>query len=58
MSHLDPRVALPVLYALFGALAGFGYHRFVGCRSGTCAIWANPYIATGYGAMLGFLLAR
>ena len=45
-----------VLFVLFGALAGFGYHRFIGCRSGACPIWANPYISTAYGGILGYLL--
>lgn len=44
------------LFMLGGAAAGFAYYRFVGCRSGTCAITSNPYIATLYGAMMGFLL--
>jgi hypothetical protein len=46
-----------VLFVLGGAVAGFAYHRLVGCRSGTCAITANPYISTLYGAVMGFLLA-
>lgn len=45
-----------VLFILFGALAGFGYHRFIGCRSGACPIWANPYISTVYGALFGYLI--
>lgn len=45
-----------VLFIVLGALAGLGYHRFVGCRSGACPIWANPYISTFYGALLGYLL--
>ena len=47
-----------VLAVLVGGGLGFGWHRFVGCRSGACAIWANPYVSTLYGALLGFLLAR
>ncbi|HSD89995.1 MAG TPA: DUF6132 family protein [Kofleriaceae bacterium] len=45
-----------VLFTLIGAAAGFAFHRLVGCRSGTCAIWANPYAATLYGAVLGLVL--
>jgi len=47
-----------ILFVLVGAVAGFAFHRFVGCRTGTCAIWANPYAATIYGAVLGFLLSN
>lgn len=39
-----------------GSLAGFFYWKYVGCNSGTCAIWSNPTKATLYGAMLGGLL--
>lgn len=45
-----------VMFVVLGGLAGLGYYRFVGCRSGACPIWSNPYISTGYGALLGYLL--
>ncbi len=51
---MDLRLAL---YVVIGAALGFGYHRLVGCRSGACAITANPYISTFYGALMGFLLS-
>ncbi len=47
-----------ILAVLIGALAGYGFHRFVGCRSGSCAIWASPWLATLYGALLGFLIGH
>ena len=42
-----------------GALGGFLYWKYVGCISGTCAIWSNPTKSTLYGALLGglFLIA-
>ncbi len=46
-----------ILFILGGAALGFAYHRFVGCRSGTCAITGNPYAATIYGAVMGYLLS-
>ncbi|MBK6695958.1 MAG: YtxH domain-containing protein [Myxococcales bacterium] len=45
------------LFVAFGAVLGFGYHRLVGCRSGACAITANPYISTAYGALMGYLFS-
>lgn len=39
-----------------GALAGFAYHHYIGCNSGSCPITSNPYISTGYGAVMGGLL--
>lgn len=46
-----------VVTVLLGGLAGLGYHRFIGCRSGACAIWQSPYLSTLYGAAVGWLLA-
>jgi hypothetical protein len=45
------------LFVALGAVGGFAFHRWIGCRSGACPIWANPYAATAYGALLGMLLA-
>ena len=45
-----------VLFVAVGAAGGFAFHRFVGCHSGACPLWANPYAATVYGALLGLLL--
>lgn len=45
-------------FVLGGAAAGFLYYRFVGCRTGACPLTGNPFIATFYGAFMGFLLAR
>lgn len=39
-----------------GALAGYLYWLEAGCASGTCAITANPYSSTAYGALMGGLL--
>ena len=40
-----------------GALIGFGYYYFVGCKSGACPITGSPYISTLYGAVTGFLFS-
>lgn len=47
-----------VFSVLLGALAGLAWYRFVGCRTGACAITANPYTSTLYGAAMGFLVGR
>ena len=41
-----------------GAIVGFLYYRFIGCRSGACIITSNPYISTIYWAFLGGLVAN
>jgi hypothetical protein len=48
---------LTVLAGIIGAAGGFAYYHFVGCSTGTCPITSNPYISTGYGALLGLVLA-
>lgn len=42
---------------VLGALLGYGYYYYVGCRTGTCPITSNPWISTGYGAFFGLVLA-
>ena len=40
-----------------GGAAGFAWYYFVGCSTGTCPISSNPYISTGYGALMGVLVS-
>lgn len=47
-----------LLGALLGGLAGYGWHRLVGCSTGACPLTANPYISTFYGAALGALMSQ
>jgi hypothetical protein len=44
------------LLAAVGALGGYAYYSFIGCASGACPISSNPWISTGYGALIGALL--
>ena len=43
-----------IVSVIAGAVLGFGYYYFVGCRTGSCPISGSPYISTLYGAMIGF----
>jgi uncharacterized membrane protein YedE/YeeE len=45
------------LAGVLGALVGFGYYYFIGCRTGSCPISGNPYVSTIYGLLLGFLFS-
>jgi len=42
--------------ALFGAIGGFLYYKYVGCINGTCLITSNPYRSTLYGAFVAAIL--
>lgn len=43
--------------AAIGAALGFLYYRFIGCKSGACAITGSPVASTLYGALLGLLFS-
>jgi hypothetical protein len=45
-----------ILFSFLGALGGYAYYYFVGCRTGTCPISSNPWISTAYGAGMGLIL--
>lgn len=46
-----------ILPVFVGAVLGYAYYYFIGCRTGSCPISGNPYISTVYGAFAGFVFA-
>ena len=44
-----------ILPVLAGAVLGFAYYYFIGCRTGSCPITGSPYISTLYGALIGLV---
>ena len=46
-----------VLYSVLGAVVGYTYYYFIGCRTGSCPITGNPWISTAYGGGVGLLMA-
>lgn len=42
---------------LIGGFLGWLYWAKIGCLDGSCPIWSNMWISTGYGALLGFFIA-
>jgi len=44
------------LFTIAGAVVGFAYYYFVGCRSGSCPLTSNPLITTAYGSLMGLVL--
>jgi len=45
-----------VVGAVLGALLGYAYYMFIGCRSGTCMITSKPLNSTIYGLILGGMI--
>jgi len=41
-----------------GAVVGFFFHKFIGCRQRTCIIAGNRYLSILYWAVLGGLAAN
>ena len=44
------------VFSILGALVGFGYYYFIGCKTGSCPLTSNPFISTFYGLFMGILL--
>jgi hypothetical protein len=45
-----------IIGAAVGALIGFLYYRFIGCRTGTCPLTSTLYGSVLYGIVLGSLV--
>jgi len=45
-------------FMAIGAGLGYAYYALIGCVSGSCPITSNPWISSGYGALVGALTAR
>jgi len=44
-----------IIAAVLGGAGGYGWHRLVGCRTGTCPITANPWTSILYGIAIGMM---
>jgi hypothetical protein len=42
---------------VIGAVGGFSYYYFIGCKTGACPLTSNPFISTIWGGVIGMLLA-
>jgi len=42
--------------SIVGALLGYAYYYFIGCKTGNCKITSNWFNSTIYGFIMGFLL--
>jgi hypothetical protein len=46
---------IKIVPVVIGAILGYSYYFFIGCKSGACPIQSNPYLSTAYGALLGVI---
>ena len=51
------KLARPALFTAGGAAAGYLYHHFAGCASGTCSIASDPVNSMIYMGIVGWLLS-
>ena len=51
------RVIKRLLFIAGGAVAGFAYYYFIGCKTGTCPITSDPAISVIYGSVFGMVLS-
>lgn len=56
MISLIQKYKFQVIAIVLGAIGGYAYYYFVGCKTGTCAITSSPIISSLYGAMMGYLV--
>ena len=47
------KLSIRSLPIILSAAGGYLYYHFVGGISGTCLITSNPWLSTGYGALVG-----
>ena len=46
----------PLLLGAAGAAAGAAYAHFIGCRTGTCPLTSNVWVAALYGGGVGAVI--
>jgi hypothetical protein len=45
-----------ILGAILGGASGYALYYYIGCKTGTCPITANPWLSTLWGISLGILI--
>lgn len=49
---------LTLIALLVGAAGGWLFYRYIGCKQGSCPMWANPSSSMLYGALLAVLFSN
>jgi hypothetical protein len=53
MSYLESKNFRRIGGIAIGAVLGFMWYHFVGCRTGACPISSRPLVSTFYGMVMG-----
>ena len=56
MTTAQKNILKMLIYGAIGALAGFAYYYFIGCKSGACPLSSNWKITTIYGFVSGVIV--
>lgn len=56
MINLLRKNLLGIVGLVVGAVGGYAYYYYIGCKSGACPITSNPYISVIFGALMGYLI--
>jgi len=57
LQKLVKKNIIRIILVVIGAIGGFLYWKFIGCKSGTCLIKSVWYYSTLYGMVFGYLIA-
>ncbi len=58
MSDFFRRYKWKIVGAAVGAMAGYAYYYFIGCKSGTCPIQSHWHSSSLYGALIGYVFVN
>jgi hypothetical protein len=56
MKEFIKKRKLSLIFTVAGAIGGFLYWKFIGCKSGTCPIKSVWYLTTLWGTAIGYLV--
>lgn len=53
---LNQKLLIYVAGVLLGAVLGYLYYYYIGCRSGSCPLRSNPFYNIVLGSLMGYLI--
>jgi len=56
MNRTRKIIFIYLLPIIAGAVLGFCYYKFIGCKNGVCPIVSSPVLSIVFGAVIGYTL--